>query len=123
MNILGLAVVDCNQPAGYEGMEVLRDLHNRQIRFTDERRLHIEIEHPEMDGQIEKVRESLPAPDRIVRSLTDPDVELFYRYYKLTPVTRKYLCVVVKVLSDDQFIITTYFTDTVKRDNLLWGKK
>jgi len=27
---------------------------------------------------------------------TDPDVKLFYRHYDITPVTEKYLCVVVK---------------------------
>jgi hypothetical protein len=40
-----------------------------------------------------------------------------------TPVTEKYLCVVVKVLAGDLFIITAYFTDTIKKGIILWKKK
>jgi len=49
-------------------------------------------------------------------------VELFYRNYETTPVSHKFLCVVVKVLPDDLFMITAYFTDTVKKGLLLWEK-
>ena len=104
-------------------MEILIDIHKRKIRFTKERRNHIETDHPEMSEQIEKIRETLSTPERIVRSRTDPDVELFYRYYTITPVTQKYLCVVVKTLAGDLFIITAYFTDTIKKGGVLWKKK
>ena len=49
------------------------------------------------------------SPDVVVRSRTDPDVELFYRHYRNTPVTEKHLCVVVKVSASDLFIITAYY--------------
>lgn len=62
-------------------------------------------------------------PDKIVRSWTDKEVELFYRDYYATPVGRKFLCVVVKVLPDDAFMITAYFTDTVKKGLVLWEMK
>jgi hypothetical protein len=35
-------------------------------------------------------------------------VELFYKWYAATPVTAKFLCVVVKALPDDPFMITVY---------------
>ena len=76
-----------------------------------------------MSGQIYKMQDTLFNPDIIVRSRTDPDVELFYRHYDLTPVTEKYLCVVVKVFSGDLFILTGYFTETIKRGEILWEKK
>jgi len=76
-----------------------------------------------MSGQINKIQETVSNPDKIVRSRTDPDVELFYRHYDATPVTEKYLCVVVKVLVDDIFIITAYFTDKIKKGEILWEKK
>ncbi len=101
-------------------MEWFKDIHNRQIRLTDERQVHIEADHPEMSGQINKIRETLLNPDKVIRSKTDPEVELFYHYYSVTPVTEKYLCVVVKVLGDNLFIITAYFTDTIKRGEILW---
>ena len=100
----------------------LKDLHNRHIRLTDERWEHIEGEHPEMFGQLEKVWETLLTPDRIIRSHSDLQVELFYRNYETTPVSHKFLCVVVKVLPDDLFMITAYFTDTVKKGQVLWEK-
>ncbi|MCW7075580.1 MAG: PBECR2 nuclease fold domain-containing protein [Candidatus Methanospirare jalkutatii] len=104
-------------------MKWFRDIHNRQIRLTDERREHIEVDHPEMSGQIDRIRETLLNPDVIVRPRTDSEVELFYRYYDTIPVTEKYLCVVVKVLTDDIFIITAYFTDKIKRGETLWKRK
>jgi hypothetical protein len=52
--------------------------------------------------------ETSVAPDRIVRSRTDVIVELFYKWYAATPVTAKFLCVVVKALPDDPFMITVY---------------
>ncbi len=104
-------------------MEWFKDIRNRRIRLTDEREEHIETNHPEMSVQIDKVQDTLLNPDIIVRSRTDPDVELFYRYYDITPVTEKYLCVVVKVLVDDLFIITVYFTDTIKTGEVLYGAR
>jgi hypothetical protein len=77
-------------------MKWFKDIHNRQIRLTSERQEHIEVDHLEMSGQIDKIPDTLMGPDMIVKSRTDPDVELFYRHYKTTPVTEKYLCVVVR---------------------------
>jgi hypothetical protein len=104
-------------------MKWFKDIHGRQIRLTDEREEHIENDHPEMSGQIDKLRETLLNPDKVIRSRTDPEVELFYKYYNVTPVTKKFLCVVVKGLTNNLFIITTYFTDSVKRGELLWERK
>ncbi|MEW6685518.1 MAG: hypothetical protein AB1393_04855 [Candidatus Edwardsbacteria bacterium] len=104
-------------------MKWFKDIHDRRIRLTNERQEHIEADHPEMSGQIDKIENTLLNPDRIVKSITDPQVELFYRYYEVTPVAEKYLCVVVKVSVVDLFIITAYFTDTIKGDKILWERK
>ena len=40
-------------------MKWFRDVHNRQIRLTDERQEHIEIDYPEMFEQIDKIEETL----------------------------------------------------------------
>jgi hypothetical protein len=104
-------------------MKLFDDIHGRQVRLTSERQEHIEVDHPEMSVQIDKIRDTLINPDMIVKSRTDDAVELFYRHYNATPVTEKYLCVVVKILLSDLFIITAYFTDTIKRGIILWQKK
>jgi hypothetical protein len=100
-----------------------QDVRNRSIRLTDERLRHLETDHPEMAGQISRIAETLANPDLIVRSRTDSTVELFYKWYASTPVTAKFLCVVVKALPDDPFMITAYHTDAMKRGELLWEKR
>jgi len=104
-------------------MTVFTDYKNRYIRFTEERIMHMEKSHPEMLNQIEKIKETLSSPDCTIESKTDPNVELFYKFYTSTPVNAKYLCVVVKIKDDDIFIITAYFTVTIKKGILLWKKK
>lgn len=104
-------------------MKWFEDILDRRIRLTDEREEHVEIDHPEMRSQIDKIQDTLLNPDRIVKSKTDPDVELFYRRYSTTPVTEKYLCVVVKVLINNLFITTAYFTDTIKVGEVLRERK
>ena len=103
-------------------MLYFRDLKNRSIRLTEERLHHFEADHPEMAAQTPSISETLAPPDRIVRSRSDSTVELFYMWYLATPVTTKLLCVVVKVLPDDHFIITSYYTDAVKGGEVLWEK-
>ena len=103
-------------------MDWFEDILHRRIRLTDERKEHIETDHPEMLGQIGNIRCTLANPEHIIRSNVDANVEMFYRYFDITPVTKKYLCIVVKVMADDHFIVTAYFTDTIKRGEMLWGK-
>jgi hypothetical protein len=95
-------------------MLYFRDLKNRSIRLTDERLHHFEADHPEMAAQTSRISETLATPNRIVCSRSDSTVELFYKWYLSTPVTTKLLCVVVKVLPADHFIITSYYMDAVK---------
>jgi hypothetical protein len=104
-------------------MKWFKDIHNRKIRVTDGRLEHFETVHPEMFEPIGKIEETLLKPDIVIKSKTDSKVELFYRHYDITPVTEKFLCVVVKVLLNDLFIITAYFTDTKKGGEVLWRKK
>jgi hypothetical protein len=106
-----------------ESVLQIQDISKRKIRLTDERLGHLETDHPEMIGQVEKIVETMIDPDRIIRSKTDPQVELFYKHYLSTPVTTKFLCVVLKVLTDDNFIITSFFTNTVKKGDVIWEKK
>ena len=98
------------------------DFTGRRIRFTDERLKHVEFDHPEMSGQIGKIEETLASPEYVIKSRTDVGADLYYRYYSKTPVGEKYLCVIVKERDDDFFILTAYFTDTIKRGETLWAK-
>lgn len=104
-------------------MIFLTDYKNRNIRFTSERIKHLEENHPEMREQMDRIKETLMSPDCILESQSDPLVEMYYSYYNSTPVKDKYLCVVVKFNYGDNFVITSYFTDTIKKGELIWKKK
>lgn len=71
----------------------------------------------------QRIADTVATPERIVRSRTDATVELFYKWYPDTPATTKFLCVVVKALPDDQFIITSCYAGAVQRGEVLWEKK
>lgn len=100
-------------------MRRFTDVHGRGIRLTNERLRHVREAHPELTAPLSFLGETLQQPDQVRRSRTDPSVELYYRYYEATPVTSKYCCAVVKATSDP-FLITLYFTDTIKRGEVLW---
>lgn len=60
------------------------------------------------------IGEALMHPDRVVESVGDPSVRLYYRFYEQTMVGRKYVCVVVKLTHHGAFILTAYLTDRVR---------
>ncbi|MGC8896310.1 MAG: hypothetical protein ACP5LB_06075 [Candidatus Bathyarchaeia archaeon] len=62
-------------------------------------------------------------PDEVRTSVHDASALLFYKLYKKTPVTEKYLTVVIKPLNREGFIVTAFFTDRVKKSDLVWRKK
>ena len=100
-------------------MRWLYDHDGVAIHLTDERRAHI-LEHPEMRDTEAEIERTLLHPERFVRSLTDPRARLYYRFYSSTAVGPKFLCVVVKRMTDDAFVLTAYFTDQVKKGDPLW---
>ena len=103
-------------------MKIFRDYRGRSIRLTDERLKHI-LEHPEMKGLLSSVKETLLEPQRVIQSLSDQDANLYYRYYIGTKVGDKYLCVVVKTIQKDSFILTAYLTDSIKKGEIIWLRK
>lgn len=102
-------------------MRILHDYRGMSIRLTDERLAHIQ-EHPEMAGLISAIDETLRQPRYVVESFTDPQARLYYRFYVATRVGDKYLCVAVKVINDDAFLLTAYLTDKVKKGVRLWPR-
>ena len=103
-------------------MRIVRDYGGRRVRLTEERLIHI-LEHPEMRGMVPKIEETLRHPLKVIRSKSDQQARLYYRFYFGVAVGDKYLCVVVKSGRLDDFILTAYFTDTVKKGEQLWPEK
>jgi hypothetical protein len=100
-------------------MLVLTDYQGRSIRLTEERLAHI-LTRPEMAGMELQISVTLKQPQLVRRSRSDDSTELFYRFYTQTAVGDKWLCIVVKYLLDDAFIVTAYFTDQLKKGEELW---
>ncbi len=81
------------------------------------------MDHPEMLAMKHGILETLQKPELVLRSLTDEKASLYYRYYEGTRVGGKHLCVVVKDISNDSFLLTAYLTDKIKRGEMIWNRK
>ena len=100
----------------------LTDYADRTVRLTDERLGHIH-EHPEMVGQERRIGAVLRKPDIVFTSHKDASVHVYYRHYARGPVGSKHLMVAVKILENDAFVITAFFTDEVKGAEQVWPKE
>ena len=103
-------------------MNVLIDFQGQNVRLTDERLSHI-LEHPEMTDMERALEETLREPQLVIRSRSDDTANLNYRYYYGTKVGDKWLCVVVKYIADDAFVLTAYLTDKPRKGVQLWPSK
>jgi len=102
--------------------QIIVDVFNRKVRLTKERLKHLFDNHPEMEGQLENIETTLASPEIVIRSNSDESVELFYEFYTNTEVGDKWLCVVLKNLQNDFFVITAYFTDKIKKGEEVWKR-
>ena len=102
-------------------MTIFRDYLDREVRLTDERLAHIR-EHPEMVGLDQAMADTLRQPTFVIQSLFDQAATLHYRFYLGTRVGDKWLCVVVKHMALDAFVLTAYLTDKPKKGLQLWPK-
>ena len=94
----------------------LLDPQGHRIRLPAERWGHIVEDHPDMIETPEAVGEALKTPDAVRRSNSDPDtVRLYYKRFPGTVAGNKWVCVVVKYLEGDAFVLTAYPTDNIKR--------
>ncbi|MGA2231588.1 MAG: DUF4258 domain-containing protein [Tepidisphaeraceae bacterium] len=103
-------------------MKQIADCFGRVVRLTDERLAHI-LEHAEMRGMEAEIVSVLEKPQWVRRSRSDDAIRLFYEFYARTSVGGKWLCVVVKYLENDAFIVTAYLTDKPKAGEDLWPTK
>jgi hypothetical protein len=103
-------------------MKPIRDCFGREVRLTDERFAHI-LDRPEMQNMRDEIIRTVRAPAEVRVSRSDTNVRLFYEFYARTQVEDKWLCVVVKYLENDAFVITAYLTDKLKAGEILWPTK
>jgi len=80
--------------------------------------LIVTVKHPVMAGREADVQEALENPDEVRLSRSDPAVYLFYKAERIG----RWICVVIKRLDGDGFLITTYPTDAIKEGVQVWPK-
>lgn len=78
----------------------------------------VSMKHPVMAGREGEVQETLSHPDQVRQSQRDAKVYLFYRLI----AEKRWVCVVVKRLNANGFIITTYPTDAIKEGERIWPR-
>lgn len=94
---------------------MLPDLFGLQIRLSDERVRHILARHHYMASLWDEVAETLRNAEEIRRSNSDPEtVRLYHKWFYGTVEGDKWVCVVVKVLPDDAYILTAYVTSEIE---------
>jgi len=90
----------------------------KQIRATKSHwKKIVETKHPSLKGKGKEVIQALETPVEIRASKSDESVHLYYIDFE-----GKYLCVVVKNLNDQGFVITAYFTERIKEGVQIWKK-
>lgn len=92
---------------------IFSDYRQRNVRVTEERLDHI-YDHPEMENQLSKIEKTLMDPDEVRKSDKDNSVHLYFKKFKDTPVTEKYLTAVVKVETEQPFLITSFLTNETR---------
>lgn len=104
----------------FEGKSKLK----RKIRLTDEQWKHIRTRHKEMDNQLNKMKSTLVKPDFVYHSPKEKNYH-YYKFFKQTPITEKFLLLVVKHLNREGYIITAFFLSKIKTKEkvLIWQKK
>lgn len=66
--------------------------------------------HPEMTNQLEQLQETVVEPAIISQDHVRPSIHYYFRYYKNRG---EHLCVAVKYLNGDGFIMTAFYTDRI----------
>lgn len=97
------------------------DIQGRRIQLTYEGWEHILERHHYMVDFRDEIDETLREAEEIRRSTTAPETtRLYYKWYYGTPRGDKWVCVVVKALPDEAFLVSAYVTDRIKEGELLW---
>lgn len=98
-------------------MDVVLSIDLVPIRLTAERWLHIVENHDDVAGYHEDVLAAVEDPELILPGHHGSRIAV------RNDGRRRYLCVIYRQLSsDDGFIMTAYFTDSVDRKKALWKK-
>lgn len=93
-------------------------INDKIIRTTHSHwELITKVKHPEIEGKEAEVKQCLSNPVEIRKRSEDNDVYLYYHPYE-----KYFICVVVRHLNGEGFIITAYITDKIKEGEIVWKR-
>ena len=98
-------------------MKKFRNFRNEIIFLVRETLEHIKEIHPEI--QIVTIRETLVSPDEVRKSTKKSDSELYYMKKK----ENRFICVIVKICDDGNFISTAMTTSNPKIGIIVYKKE
>jgi len=75
----------------------------------------VRVKHREMSTLKDEVIWTLKHPFEVLRSRKDPEIHLYYGHHR-----DKFLCVVVRHLNGEGFIITAYLTRKFGEGDVVW---
>ena len=101
-------------------MKIVPSVAGVPIRLTPERMDHIARRHPDMQGEDQRILETVSQPDYVQQG--DAGTLIAVRHYTRTPLTEKYCAVVYReVEAEDGFVVTAYLTrQPAGRREIIW---
>jgi len=96
--------------------------NGRILKLRDEGWRHICTVHPELQGELEKVRQVMMSPD-FIKQGNKADTFMFYKFFPTTALSPKYLVLVTKYLNAEGIVLTGYFTERVRKGEVLWRRQ
>jgi len=103
-----------------DSLYVFTDYAGERITLTVSVYEVIAFKHPEVKRFFELVTQTLADPEVVRKSVTDPRVRLYYRFYAGV-LDGKFVVVVVK-RADGNYVSTIYATDKMKEGEIIWQK-
>ncbi|MFH1564851.1 MAG: DUF4258 domain-containing protein [bacterium] len=93
---------------------------SKQIRTSEEYWNYIsQVKHADLADRIQDVLEALSSADEVWKNDKAQNIFLYYK-----KINNYWICVVVKILNGDGFIVTAYITSKSKRKGKkIWTKK
>ncbi len=89
------------------------DSSGRKIHLSKKQWAHIRKKHPEIED-LEMLKEGIEKPDKVTNYNYDPSVHYYYKFYKHIKFSKRFLCIAVKYLNGEGYIITAYFDRRIK---------
>ena len=77
--------------------------------------------HPIIEELETEVKETIKSPNEVRQSRKDNSIHLYYKRYPT--LKNRFICVLIKCLNKNGFVVSAYLADNVKKGEVVWRKK